>query len=133
MIVGGSVHNQRIERLWRDVFTGVVKFYKELFLHLEETSLLDPDDELCVFALHYIYIPRINRQPVWCRWRLVIHGGIDGYSRIPVYLLLNTMVCLLELGVTKVEKMLMLQCLCWSIHYVVMITRSWERFHDCWR
>ena len=61
MIVGRSVHNQRIERLWRDVFTGVIKFYKELFLHLEETSLLDPDDELCVFALHYIYIPRINR------------------------------------------------------------------------
>ena len=21
-----------------------------------------------------------------CRWRIVIHGGIDGYSRIPVFL-----------------------------------------------
>ena len=23
---------------------------------------------------------------VHCRWRLVIHGGIDGYSRLPVFL-----------------------------------------------
>ncbi len=21
-----------------------------------------------------------------CRWKLVVHGGIDGYSRIPVFL-----------------------------------------------
>ena len=25
-----------------------------------------------------------------CRWRFVIHGGIDGYSRIPVFLVVNT-------------------------------------------
>jgi len=22
----------------------------------------------------------------FCRWRIVVHGGIDGFSRIPVYL-----------------------------------------------
>ena len=61
MIVGRSVHNQRIERLWRDVYTGVLRFYRDLFFYLEDTTLLDSDDDLCLYALHYIYIPRINQ------------------------------------------------------------------------
>lgn len=61
VIVGRSVHNQRIERLWRDVFTGVIKFYKDLFLHLEDIGLFNCDDELAIYALHYVYLPRINR------------------------------------------------------------------------
>ena len=35
VLVGSSVHNQRIERLWRDVFTAVAQLYHRLFYHLE--------------------------------------------------------------------------------------------------
>ena len=60
MITGSSVHNQRIERLWRDVFNDVVKLYYNLFYFLESQLLLDPLNDNHLFALHYVYLPRIN-------------------------------------------------------------------------
>ena len=61
MIVGRSIHNQRIERLWRDVFQGVLKFYYGLFYHLEDMGILDPNSDIHLFCLHYAYLARINR------------------------------------------------------------------------
>ena len=61
VIVGPSVHNQRIERLWRDMHKCVTSLYYKLFYFLEEQTLLDPLDEKNLFALHYIFIPRINK------------------------------------------------------------------------
>ena len=46
MICGCSLHNQRIERLWRDVYTGVVSVYHEIFRHLEQCRELDPMSDI---------------------------------------------------------------------------------------
>ena len=58
-ITGRGVHNQRIERFWRDLFTGCISFFYNLFYMLEDRNLLDPGSEIDLFALHYIYLPRI--------------------------------------------------------------------------
>ncbi len=42
---GPSTHNQRIERLWRDVFLQVIKFFSDLFHDMEVEPCL-----LCVYV-----------------------------------------------------------------------------------
>ena len=59
-IAGSSVHNTRIERLWRDVYTAVTSMYVSVFSELEERNLLDPDNETDLFCLHYVFLPRVN-------------------------------------------------------------------------
>ena len=48
VLVGSSVHNQRIERY-------------RLFYYLEYHGLLNPIDDCHIFALHYVFLPRINK------------------------------------------------------------------------
>lgn len=60
ILQGSSVHNQRIERLWRDMRKMVTEYFRRLFYFLERNNLLNPNDELDLAALHYVFIPRIN-------------------------------------------------------------------------
>ncbi|XP_048576635.1 uncharacterized protein LOC125559006 [Nematostella vectensis] len=60
IIQGSSVHNQRIERLWRDMRDMVTEYFRKLFFFLEDEDILCPDNDIDLFALHYIFLPRIN-------------------------------------------------------------------------
>ena len=60
IITGSSTHNQRIERLWRDVHRCVGVLYYRLFYHLETLDLLQPTNEIHLYCLHYVYLHRIN-------------------------------------------------------------------------
>ncbi len=61
VLIGSSVHNQRVERLWRDSHRCVTAMFYRLFYYLEYNDLLDPIDEVHIFAVHYVFLPRINR------------------------------------------------------------------------
>lgn len=61
-LAGSSVHNQRIERLWRDTFRCVCHFFYSMFYEMEDLGILDPVNEADLFSLHYVFIPRINVQ-----------------------------------------------------------------------
>lgn len=61
VIVGKSVHNQCIERLWRDVNQAVLRLHSNLFYDMEDIRLLDPENDLDLFCLHYVFVPWINR------------------------------------------------------------------------
>ncbi|CAL8255515.1 unnamed protein product [Boreogadus saida] len=54
-ITGRSVHNQRIERLWRDVYTQVLDLFHTLFHEMEASWMLNPDSEIHLFALHWVF------------------------------------------------------------------------------
>lgn len=58
---GTSTQNQRIERLWRDVFRCVTCTFYYLFQSMSESGILNLENPLHIFVLHLIFLPRINQ------------------------------------------------------------------------
>ena len=59
-ITGRSVHNQRIETLWRDVFSNCTILFYNLFTFMEQNNILNLDNEVHMFCLQYVFQQRIN-------------------------------------------------------------------------
>ena len=85
-ITGRSVHNQRIERLWRDVFMGCISLFYDLFYQMEEEGMLDPSNEIDLFALHHIFVPRINQHLDRFRDFYIHHRLRSAGNRSPIQL-----------------------------------------------
>ena len=58
---GKSVHNARIERLWRDCRLFCFDFFMALFMEMESEDILNSGENTHLAALQYIFIPRINK------------------------------------------------------------------------
>ena len=79
-IMGRSVHNQRIERFWRDLFTGCISFFYHLFYFMEDINILNPDSHLDLFALHYVTISLLQGEldgfrSGWCQHSIRTEGN----------------------------------------------------------
>ena len=50
----------RIERLWLDLFVKVASKYHGIFNHLEKYEILSLENDVHMFALHFVYLPRLQ-------------------------------------------------------------------------
>lgn len=99
VITGKSVHNQRIERFWRDVRKEVLNYYIDLFdwfIYGDEeednyyNGLIDLDNPRDIFCLHYLFIPRINEdletfQEVWNLHKLSTEKNKSPYQLLRIH------------------------------------------------
>ena len=60
VVTGASTHNERIERLWRDVFRSVTSLFYDVFRMLENDDKLNTLNEVDMYCLHFVFQPRIN-------------------------------------------------------------------------
>ena len=60
MITGSSVHNQRVDRLHRDVTSGVLKSYIDDFNLIKTSCLLHLVNEVYLLPLHLVFLREIN-------------------------------------------------------------------------
>ena len=83
VILGSSLHNQRIERLWSDLHDCVTKLFYKLFYYLEELGLLDQNNNVHIYALHYIFMPRMNHALAVFKEGWNNHGIRTAYNQSP--------------------------------------------------
>ena len=90
-IAGPSTHNQRIERLWRDVFRCVMHYFYYLFYALEDSGNLNIEDPTNMFALHFVFLPRLNKALHGYQEMFNHHGIRTANSWSPYQMWLNGM------------------------------------------
>lgn len=85
VITGSSTHNERVERLWRDLGRSITSVFSSTFCLLESDGILDPLNEVDIFSLHFIFLPRLNRslnefQASWNLHALSTEGNMSPYQ-----------------------------------------------------
>lgn len=89
IITGRSVHNQRIERFWRDCRKEVINVYKDQFYYIEQVCGVNFDSPLSLFTLHFLFLTRINEHLEFFRCGWNKHKLRTEHNQTPEQLLLS--------------------------------------------
>ena len=103
-ITGRSVHNQRIERLWRDVHKEVTEvIYRELY-SLEDEGVLNPDTPLHKSIIQTVYIPVLQSRLDRFRGAWNSHRLSSESNRTPTQIWRDGMLANQDSGHTATEE-----------------------------
>ena len=102
---GRSVHNQRIERAWVDLWNGVSNLFYDIFHFLEERGSLDIDNNVHVWALHYVFLPRLNYELQHFRAQWNNHGIRTAHHASPLQLFVGHALELSNARLTAIQDM----------------------------
>ena len=83
VLTGSSVHNEQVERLWRDVHRCIVSAFADTFRGLERDGVHLNDVDM--YCLHLIFKPRINNslhdfQEGWNNRAISTEGNMTPYQ-----------------------------------------------------
>ncbi len=84
VLTGSSTHNERIERLWRDVHRSLLHF-ADTFRDFESEGILDTLNDVDMYCLHHVFLPRLNKcvydfQESWNNHGLSTEGNMTPYQ-----------------------------------------------------
>lgn len=104
-IRGRSVHNQRIERSWVDLWNGATNLYYDLFHFMEQRGSLDSDNIAQLWALHYVFLPRFNKELQLFRDQWNNHGLRTAHHETPLQLFVGGTLDLSNARLTAMQNM----------------------------
>lgn len=102
-ITGPSTHNLRIERLWRHVFLHVLQYFYNVFYSLEDSEVLNPDNDVHRLSLHIVYLPEIQKRLEHFRQAWNLHPLRTENNHTPTQLWTEGMLKNIEMDSTAVN------------------------------
>uniref|UniRef100_A0A4W5MCW4 Integrase core domain-containing protein n=1 Tax=Hucho hucho TaxID=62062 RepID=A0A4W5MCW4_9TELE len=98
-----STRNQRIDRLWGDVWHGDSNVYHDLFTFLETEQIIDINNEVHLWALRFVFLPQVNKDLAVFAGQWNHHGLRTEQRQSPLQLFVSGFLAMQRARLTEVK------------------------------